>query len=87
MITLVSLHNLPLCSAKELDSGPSGARHRTGTMEFMAIELLKGTAHTYRHDLESFFLRLSVGDYPLGPERFAQDKQTSGLVHGNPTTR
>ena len=41
--------------AKELDGGPSGARHRTGTMEFMAIEVLKGRAHTYRHDLESFF--------------------------------
>ncbi|KAH8732082.1 hypothetical protein GQ44DRAFT_273164 [Phaeosphaeriaceae sp. PMI808] len=39
------------------------ARHMTGTLEFMAIEILKGglepkTAgieHTYRHDLESFF--------------------------------
>jgi len=41
--------------AKELDSGPSGARHRTGNMEFMAIEVLEGRAHTYRHDLESFF--------------------------------
>ena len=41
--------------AKEMDSGPSGARHRTGTMEFMAIEVLEGRAHTYRHDLESFF--------------------------------
>ena len=41
--------------AKELDSKPSGTRHRTGTMEFMAIEVLEGTAHTYRHDLESFF--------------------------------
>jgi hypothetical protein len=41
--------------AKELDGGPSGARHRTGTMEFMAIEVLEGRAHTYRHDLESFF--------------------------------
>jgi serine/threonine protein kinase len=41
--------------AKELDSGPTGARHRTGTMEFMAIEVLEGKAHTYRHDLESFF--------------------------------
>jgi serine/threonine protein kinase len=28
--------------AKELDSGPSGARHRTGTMEFMAIEISRG---------------------------------------------
>lgn len=40
--------------AKELDGGSSGARHRTGTMEFMAIEVLEGKAHTYRHDLESF---------------------------------
>ena len=41
--------------AKEVDIGRSGARHRTGTMEFMAIEVLLGYSHTYRHDLESFF--------------------------------
>ena len=41
--------------AKEVGQGPSGARHRTGTMEFMAIEVLQGIAHTYRHDLEAFF--------------------------------
>ncbi|KAH0492118.1 hypothetical protein TgHK011_007084 [Trichoderma gracile] len=41
--------------AKEEGKGPSGARHRTGTMEFMAIEVLLGTSHTYRHDLEAFF--------------------------------
>ena len=41
--------------AKELDHCPSGARHRTGTMEFMAIEVLDGHTHTYRHDLDSFF--------------------------------
>ncbi|KAH0562856.1 hypothetical protein GP486_002529 [Trichoglossum hirsutum] len=41
--------------AKELGSGPSGARHRTGTMEFMAIEVLECGTHTYRHDLESLF--------------------------------
>ncbi len=41
--------------AKELDSMPSRARHRTGTMQFMAIEVLEGKGHTYRHDLESFF--------------------------------
>jgi hypothetical protein len=34
---------------------PSGASHRTGTMQFMAIEVLQGKGHTYRHDLESFF--------------------------------
>ena len=41
--------------AKMLGSGRSGARHQTGTMEFMAIEVLRGIDHTYRHDLESFF--------------------------------
>ena len=41
--------------AKVVGSGRSGARHQTGTMEFMAIEVLERAAHTYRHDLESFF--------------------------------
>ncbi|EEQ89759.2 hypothetical protein RJZ56_001748 [Blastomyces dermatitidis] len=40
--------------AKERDKGRTGARQQTGTMEFMAIEVLDGTDHTYRHDLESF---------------------------------
>lgn len=41
--------------AKERDSEPSGARNQTGTMRFMAIDVLRGVDHTYRHDLESFF--------------------------------
>ena len=41
--------------AKVLGSGRSGARHQTGTMEFMTIQVLQGVDHTYRHDLESFF--------------------------------
>jgi serine/threonine protein kinase len=41
--------------AKELNSGLSGERYRTGTMEFMAIEVLEGRAYTYRYGLESFF--------------------------------
>ncbi|EFY85111.1 serine/threonine-protein kinase Sgk2 [Metarhizium acridum CQMa 102] len=41
--------------AKERETGPSGARHQTGTMQFMAIEVLRGIDHSYRHDLESFF--------------------------------
>ena len=41
--------------AKERDSGPSGARHQTGTLQFMAVEVLRRVDHTYRHDLESFF--------------------------------
>lgn len=44
--------------AKVLGSGRSGARHQIGTMEFMAIEVLQGIDHTYRHDLESFFFVL-----------------------------
>ena len=41
--------------AEELNSLPSGASHRTGTMQFMAVEVLQGKGHAYRHDLESFF--------------------------------
>jgi hypothetical protein len=41
--------------AEERDSGPSDARHQIGTKPFMAIEVLDGEEHTYRHDLESFF--------------------------------
>lgn len=42
--------------AKENGSDQTGARHQTGTMEFMSIEVLRKVAcHTYRHDLESFF--------------------------------
>jgi hypothetical protein len=40
--------------AKELNSGPSGARYWTGTIELMVIEVLKDKAHTYHHDLEFF---------------------------------
>ncbi|RFU24055.1 hypothetical protein B7463_g12284, partial [Scytalidium lignicola] len=47
------LINLDL--AKELDTAPSEASHQTGTMRFMAIEVLKSKGHTYRHNLESFF--------------------------------
>jgi serine/threonine protein kinase len=41
--------------AKVRDSCPSGARHRTGTVQFMAIEVLLRIDHTYRYDLEPFF--------------------------------
>ncbi|EGX92351.1 serine/threonine-protein kinase Sgk2 [Cordyceps militaris CM01] len=41
--------------AKVRDSVASGARHQTGTMQFMAVEVLCAVDHTYRHDLESFF--------------------------------
>ncbi|PNP52074.1 hypothetical protein THARTR1_07283 [Trichoderma harzianum] len=41
--------------AKVMDSDPSSAQHQTGTLQFMAIEVLRNVDHTYRHDLESFF--------------------------------
>ena len=41
--------------SKEIGSGRSGARNRTGTMEFMAIQVLQGIKHTCRHDVESVF--------------------------------
>ena len=40
---------------KERGSERSGARFRTGTLQFMAIDVLNGLPHTYRHDLEFFF--------------------------------
>jgi serine/threonine protein kinase len=47
------LINLDL--AEKLGSILSRASHRTSTMQFMAIKVLQGKGHTYRHDLESFF--------------------------------
>ncbi|MCJ1387127.1 hypothetical protein MMC17_010256 [Xylographa soralifera] len=41
--------------AKIIGGGRTGARYQTGTMEFMAIQVLRKVDHTYRHDLESFF--------------------------------
>ena len=41
--------------AIEVGGGRTGAQRKTGTMEFMAIEVLREYDHTYRHDIESFF--------------------------------
>ena len=41
--------------AKVVGSGRSGSRHQTGTIEFIVIQVLHKAAHTYRHNLESFF--------------------------------
>lgn len=41
--------------AKIVGSGKTGARHQTGIVEFMAIQVFRKIAHIYRHDLESFF--------------------------------
>ncbi|KAG5289424.1 serine/threonine protein kinase Sgk2 [Histoplasma ohiense] len=61
--------------AKELGSGPTGARHQTGTMEFMAIEVLLIIDHTYRHDLESFFYVLIWQCAHNGWERYGRSKE------------
>ncbi len=41
-----------------VDGERTGGRHMTGTMEIMAIDVLRGVEHTYRHDLESFLYLL-----------------------------
>ncbi|OJD15459.1 hypothetical protein AJ78_04300 [Emergomyces pasteurianus Ep9510] len=61
--------------AKEVSSRRSGARHQTGTMEFMAIEVLLTIDHTYRHDLESFFYVLIWQCARHGWERFNRRKE------------
>lgn len=44
--------------AKEIGSEWSDAWHQTGTMEFMSIQVLQRVAHSYWHNLESFFYLL-----------------------------
>ena len=47
---------IDLDMAKAIGSDSSGAMNRTGTMEFMAINVLRRSEpHSYRDDLESFF--------------------------------
>ncbi len=54
-----SLSSSPPPAPRQPDGGErTGGRHMTGTMEFMAIDVLRGVEHTYRHDLESFFYLL-----------------------------
>ncbi|EQL01695.1 hypothetical protein G6O67_008638 [Ophiocordyceps sinensis] len=45
---------IDLDSAMELAHGPQKPGELIGTKPFMAIDLLRGSPHTYRHDLESF---------------------------------
>lgn len=47
------LNNLNL--AKVRNSGLGGARHQTGTMQFIAVEVLRTVDYTYRYNLKSFF--------------------------------
>lgn len=64
----------------------------TGTMQFMAIEVLQGKGHSYRHDLESFFyvfirmcVRYSHGDASDGMEKAKERRArsiTASKLHG-----
>ena len=42
-------------SIEEQREESSSARAKTGTRAFMAIGVLLGEKHSFRHDLESFF--------------------------------
>jgi hypothetical protein len=73
---------------KERDSEPSGARFRTGTMQFMAIEVLNGLSHTYRHDLESFFyvflwICIRRGWESYSPSKIPEDSLLTGWYTGS----
>ncbi|KKZ68768.1 hypothetical protein EMCG_05627 [[Emmonsia] crescens] len=71
--------------AKEVGSGRSGARHQTGTMEFMAIEVLLNIDHTYRHDLESFFYVLiwQCARHGWGKNNHPKDSKLRAWYTGN----
>ena len=45
---------------KEIGSEQIGETHPTGTMEFMSIEVLRKVPHSYRHDVESFYVLLWI---------------------------
>ena len=68
---------IDLDSAMELAVGPTRPGELLGTKPFMAIGLLNGRKHTYRHDLESFlylFLCVAVCN------RLTEPAETSRMV-------
>ncbi|TFY56161.1 hypothetical protein EVG20_g9035 [Dentipellis fragilis] len=80
------LNDWDLC--EEVDTDPKNhtatSRHRTGTLPFMAMELLsdKPPIHRYRHDLESFFWILIWAVYHFelnGKERRPNDLVNSWM--------
>jgi hypothetical protein len=69
----------------ELAVGPTRPGELIGTKAFMAIDLLTGTPHTYRHDLESFlyvFLWIAIcgGHKRLPPESRLQRWQAGSWI-------
>ncbi|KAI1181784.1 serine/threonine-protein kinase Sgk2 [Nemania serpens] len=57
----------------------SGSRQQTGTLQFMAVGVLRGEDHTYRHDLESFFYVLlwMCARRSWGKSQFRGDQDSS----------
>jgi hypothetical protein len=70
---------IDLDMAKTIGSDSSGAMNRTGTMEFMAINVLRPSEpHSYRDDLESFFyvlIWICVMYESTGDRHYIQDAQ------------
>ncbi|KND87351.1 hypothetical protein TOPH_07966 [Tolypocladium ophioglossoides CBS 100239] len=73
---------IDLDAALELDFGPMNPNELIGTRPFMAIGLLQGQPHTYRHDLESFLYVLLwaaiCGDKDEPPEASRLQRWPSG---------
>lgn len=46
---------IDLDHARDIHAGGADAAVPTGTVPFMAVDVLFNNEHTYRHDLESFF--------------------------------
>jgi hypothetical protein len=61
---------------KEMECGP-GAKHKTGTLPFLALDLLRSwnSKHLFRHDLESFLCVIMwiVARYENGEEKFSEE--------------
>jgi len=61
-----------------IDYRTSGAADRTGTYPYIAIDILSGKPHRYRHDVESlFYVLLWVCCYPCGDSKAADGKLSS----------
>jgi hypothetical protein len=70
---------IDLDMAKAIGSDSSGAMNRTGTIEFMAVNVLRRSEpHSYRDDLESFFyvlIWICVMYESTGDRHYIQDAE------------
>ena len=56
-------------------------------MQFMAIEVLQGKGHTYRHDLESFFYVFIWMCIRYGYEKASDISEAGGLKSSRPSAK